>query len=492
LIKVFGKDLVRYFPAQAVPNFLALISVPLFTRMLSPEQFGQYILVKTSVQVMVVLTSWLRPAIIRFYPSVPERKVLLRTSFWTQVALTCGAAAFAFALNHTFWKAERAIQSLLDIGILLFILESFSYLFAQTLRARMQVNTYSLFVVWEETVGLGLGVLLVTVGQLGVAGILWGSLLGTATVLPFLGRVVLKDTPLVGPVSFPLLRELASYGVPLTMAQFMAWAVNYSDRYQIKLFYSAAEVGMYAAAYAVAHHSITFLSSLFRLSSGPLLFNIWESRGQEASMKLLNSVTRLYLLVTIPMVIGMSVLAKPMMQIFAGANFGGSHTVVPWVVAGAFFLGLEHRFNHVLLFQKHTRVVMLSLIASSLLNVTMNWFLLPLFDYRIAAVTTLISYIFLCVTQALASRRYIHWPFPWQTVIRSLSAAALMGVVIYWFVNAVSFPPLWTALVAVPAGVLIYSCCIWIFGEISSVERQALGIHGRRWLAQKLERSSGS
>jgi O-antigen/teichoic acid export membrane protein len=489
LITVFGRDLVRYLPAQAVPNLLALISIPLFTRILSPEQFGQYILIKTSVQVMVVLMGWLRPALIRFYPAVPEKKVLLRTSFFTQIVLTWGIAVLAFVLNHTFSTAEDVLQRLLDIGILLFVVESISALFAQTLRARMQVKTYSLFVVWEEMNRLGLGVLLATVGQLGVAGILWGSLLGTAIVLPFLWRIVLRDTAVIGPVSLSLLRELASYGIPLTMAQLMGWVVNYSDRYQIKLFYTTAEVGMYAAAYALAHHSITFLSTLFRLSSGPLLFNAWETRGKEASMNLLNSVTRLYLLIAVPMVVGMSVLAKPIINIFAGASFAGSYTIVPWVVAGAFFLGLQHRFNHVLLLQKHTRVIMWSLIASSLLNVAMNWILLPLFDYRIAAVTTLISYVLLCVTQALASRRYIHWPFPWQTAIRSLSAAGLMGLIIFWFVNGVSLPPLWTVCLAIPAGILIYSCCIWISDEISSVERQALQLHGRRWLAQKLARS---
>jgi O-antigen/teichoic acid export membrane protein len=489
VIAVFGKDLVRYLPAQAVPNLLSLISIPLFTRILSPEQFGQYILIKTSVQVMVVAMSWLRPAIIRFYPAVPEKAVLLRTSFWAQVLLTCGIATLAFVVNRSFWTGDDVFPSLLDIGILIFILQSISSFLAQALRARMDVNAYSLFIVWEDILGLALGLLLATFGKFGIAGILWGSLLGTVIVLPFLCRIALRDTPFIGTVSLPLFRELTSYGFPLTLAQLMAWVVNYSDRYQIKLFYTSAEVGMYAAAYALAHHSITFLSSLFRLSSGPLLFNTWETRGEKACMNLLNSVTRLYLLIAIPMVVGMSVLAKPIMKIFAGANFADSHAIVPWVVAGAFFLGLEHRFNHVLLLQKHTRIVMGSLIASSLLNVAMNWFLLPLFDYRIAAVTTLISYVVLCMIQAVASRQYFNWPFPWQTGVRSLSASGLMGLLILWFVNAASLPPLWIVGIAIPSGILIYACCIWILGEVSSVERRTLELQGRRWLAQILARS---
>ncbi|HSE85713.1 MAG TPA: oligosaccharide flippase family protein, partial [Candidatus Binatia bacterium] len=364
MIALFGKDLVRYLPAQAVPNLLAFVSIPLFTRILSAEQFGQYILIKTSVQVMVVMMSWLRPAVIRFYHAVPEKPVLLRTSFWTQVVLTCGIAAFAYVLNRTFWTTEDGFQKLLDIGILLFVLQSISSLLAEILRARLEVNAYSLFAVAEELVSLAAALLLATVGKLGIAGLLWGSFLGTAAVLPFLWRIALRDIAVLGPVSFPLLRELTFYGIPLTMAQLMAWVVNYSDRYQIKLFYNAAEVGMYAAAYALAHHSITFLNSLFRLSSGPLLFNTWETRGQEASINLLNAVTRLHLLIAIPMAVGMSVLATPIMKIFAGPNFAGSAIIVPWVVTGAFFLGLQHRFNHVLLLQKHTRIVMGSLMAS--------------------------------------------------------------------------------------------------------------------------------
>ncbi|HSE91084.1 MAG TPA: polysaccharide biosynthesis C-terminal domain-containing protein, partial [Candidatus Binatia bacterium] len=118
-----------------------------------------------------------------------------------------------------------------------------------------------------------------------------------------------------------------------------------------------------------------------------------------------------------------------------------------------------------------------------------NWILLPLFGYWIAAVTTLISYGFLCVTQALASRRYIRWPFPWQTALRSLSAGGLMGLVIFGFVNEVTLPPLWIVGLATPLGVLIYGCCILFSGEISPQERHSMELQRRRWLAHIWARS---
>ena len=486
MFKSFGKDLLQYFPSQILPVILAFVSIPFFTRVLSAEQFGDFVLIRSSMQFMLVLTSWLRITMLRFYPAVSAQEVgvLVRTAFWTQFVLISGIGLIT-CIGMRIVAIDAKLESLVGIGVLVFILKSVFQLLLSLLRVQRQVSTFSVITIWEEVTSLGLGVLLVGVFHLGVAGILWGNVLGLAVVLPFLWRIIYKDIGVIGSISFPLFRELTRYGGPLIMCEITAWVLVYMDRYQVQMFYSAREVGIYAAAYTLSQYSIAFLGTLFRLSSTPILMNVWEKQGREASMRLLNSVTRLYLLIGIPMVFGMSVLAEPIMRVLTGAEFIEGYKIIPWIAGGAFFLGLQSRFDQVLALVKRTSIPMLNLTICGMINIALNWWLLPIYTYQVAAVTTLVCYVLLCITQAFASRQFLLWPFPWTTAGRSMCSAVLMYIGALLLMRTSDLPPIGILIIAVPFSVLIYGIFIWISGEISPKERNTLQEYGRRFFVQK-------
>jgi O-antigen/teichoic acid export membrane protein len=299
--------------------------------------------------------------------------------------------------------------------------------------------------------------------------------------LPFLWKKALAGVHALGPVSISLLYELALYGIPLILGEISVWIIDQSNRYLMELFYSTREVGMYSAAYLISWQPIILLHTLIRLSLGPRLINVWEKQGENASRHLLKTAARLYVLVAIPMVAGLSALAEPIMKTFTGPDFFNGYIIFPWIVCGAFFFGLQQSFNYVLLLLKRPRIVMYCLIISSLLNILLNFCFFPLFSYKIAAVNSLISYAFLYASLALTSRRYFRWPFPWSTVIRSLLAAGTMFGGIVFFINQATLSPLWTLCLAVPVGIIIYGLSLWILGEISPVELQSIQVGRRRW-----------
>jgi O-antigen/teichoic acid export membrane protein len=484
VLRFFGKELLRYLPAQLLPALLSLASIPIFTRVLAPEQFGRYALVMSSVTVMMTLLDWLSIAIIRFYPAVPkpEVAVLVRTALWTQGALVGMIGAIVFLLAHMIWTTNNPLQYLVSIGLLIFIFQSIFMLLANTLRARLLASIYSLFMIWAKAVGVGLGILFVVYFRLGESGILWGIVIGVITALPFLFRKAFINVQIIGPVSVPLLREMACYSIPLTLANLSSWILRQSDLYLIQLFYSSKEVGTYSVVYSISEYSIRLLTTLFMISSGPLLINIWEKQGEGASKRIFVSVTRLYLIVGVPVVAAMSALAEPTIKVLTGADFSDGYTIVPWVVGGVFFIGIHQRFNHPLQLLKRSQVIMLWVLAAGALNIALNWWLLPLLGYKIAAVNTLICYMFLCIGIASTSRRYFRWPFPWKTAMRSLLAASVIFGGIYLLTRETDFSPPWILALAVPIGMLAYGLSLWGLGEISPAEFKTLEESGRRYL----------
>ena len=476
MLKRFSKETLLYLPAQLVPALLAFISIPLFTRMLSTGEFGRYTLLISSIGVMSILLSWLQMAVSRFYPALPQAElpILVRTALLALIGFGVVIGLMAYGGSYLALTAESSYRPLIGIGVLIFIFQGVFFLLAQVLRARLRPGVYSLFVVWERCATLGLSVLFVASFGLGVPGMLWAVVLGSVSALPWLWRQVFQGVRTIGPISAPMLRELAAYGLPLTIGQLGGWVLHMSDRYQIQAFYSAREVGMFAAAYTLASHSITVYARLIRLSSDPLLYKTWEQKGQEATRQFLNAITRLYLLVGIPLVVGMSVLAKPTMQVLTGADFASGYSIIPWVASGAFFLGLQYRFNQTLTIIKRTRVIMMSIIVAGVINLGLNYWLLPIWGYQIAAVTTLVSYVILCAMQAAAASYYFRWPFPWASLSRSLIAAAIMSGGLVYFQLRFDFRPIWTLCLAVPSGGLIYGAALCGLGELSTRERQVI------------------
>jgi O-antigen/teichoic acid export membrane protein len=169
------------------------------------------------------------------------------------------------------------------------------------------------------------------------------------------------------------------------------------------------------------------------------------------------------------------------MRVLVGPEFSDAYTIVPWV-GGAFFLGLENRYNHVFLLFKRPRLILFCTLGAGLFNVGLNIWLLQVFSYKVAAVNTFISYLILCLSMAYVSRRYLSWAFPWMTTLRSLGATAVMALGLFVLMRTVALSAVLMLCVAIPLGMLIYGVCLWGLGEISAAERQFLGGWSWKWL----------
>jgi O-antigen/teichoic acid export membrane protein len=474
----FGRDLVRYLPGQMLLGIIAFISVPILTHILSPAHFGYYALVGSSVAIAVSLFGSLPMGIIRFYPAArgDEVEILVRTSFWSQVILVGGLAVVLLGLSRFLWPSNGVLQRLFDVGIWIVFLQAIFLFLVEVLRASRRVGEYNWFNIWSKSFGLVSGLVLAVYFDLGVFGMLWGIVLGFATALPVLWQRVFMGKSAIGPVSLPLVRDVAGFGIPLVIGNFGAWVLRNFDRYLILSYFGAKEAGIYSAAYSIGDHSIALVAALFALSSTPLLTNVWEQEGREASQRVLSSVTRVYLLVGIPAVVGLSVLAEPVMTVLTGGSYSDGYPIIPWVVGGSFLLGLQQRFNQVLKLVKRTPEIMFWITFTGSINIGLNCWLLPVFGYQIAAWNTFLCYAILCVGQGWSSRRHFQWPFPWWTGLRSgLAAGVMLGSVLV-LKHALSLSGLSMLCVGVPTGMLVYMVSVWLLGEVSLMELKALEI----------------
>lgn len=487
------KDLVKYIPAYLVPVIIGFVTIAVVSRLFPPEDYGMYVLVTATISILcVIATTWLMGSTVRFFPAYELSNRLQEFhGIFLKLTLVSVAMVASLFMGVLFLIQDRMtahLHSLMQIGVLVFIVNSCFLLFLSLLRAKRRVSWYSLFIAGYYGGGLGLGVALIVVFQRGVEGLLWGSFLVALLTFPLLWRVAL------GRLSFgqkslrsPMVTEIARYGLPVLMVNLAGLLLSVSDRYMLQLFRGAQEVGIYSVSYFISEQSIFFIVSLFSLASVPIAFRIWEKEGVKTSQEFVRSVTRYYLIIALPAVVGLSMLAKPAVTVLAAPAYYEGYRIVPLVAFGAFLAGFEGRFGAGLDFYKRTDLVMFYYLLAALLNLGLNFIFIPKYGYLGAAATTLASYAFLLVSSLIVSRRFFTWEFPFKTLAKVCAASVIMAVAVYLIGNSLTASNLLNLIVGIGLGMLIYFLALVLLRELRRDELMAL-----QDLVQSFKKKGGS
>ncbi len=478
----FLKDFLKYLPAQITPALVGFITVPIITRLFPPGDYGNYVLAMATINIMITIIGWLGMSIIRFYPAYERdnKQEYLYTSIVKLlfISLTVLTAVFLSILLIFKSFIPSQLYYLMLVGTGIFILMSVFQVLQHFLMARRQVSWYTGFSVWHSVAALGIGITLAMRFRYGVEGLLWGYILSLTVVLPLLWKITLgRQAFLSGKrISIELTKEMAKYGLPLVVGNLAAWILSLSDRYVLEFFQGAQEVGIYSASYTISEYGITILVSLFMLSAGPISMNIWEKEGMEKGREFITRITRYYLLLCLPATVGLSVLAKPAIEVLTAPEYHGAYHIMPFVSFGAFFLGLQQRFQSGLVFYKRTNLIMAAVIVSGLLNLGLNFWLVPIYGYMAAAVTTFISYAFLLGVMIIVSRKYFVFDFPFKSLAKAACASAVMAAVVYPVGNSITSSAMANLFLGIVVGIVVYILMIFLLREPQKEEIQEMRI----------------
>jgi len=476
----FIKDMFKYLPSQIVPAIVGLISVPIITRLFPPADYGNYILVLSTVTVLTTLVGWLSMGIIRFYPAYERDKKLdifySTVIQWLFISVFGISVLFLTALLIAKNYISQNLYNLMLIGVGVFICLTFFQTLLSFLRAKRLVGWYSGFFSWKSIGMCVIGLGLILGFNFGIEGLLWGTIISIILVIPWLWRKAIDKFSLRGEISKPLSIEMVKFSFPLVVGNLAYWILTLSDRYILDFFRGAYEVGIYSASYAIGEKSILLLVSLFTLSSTPMAMNIWEKEGKEKSRVFNTNVTRYFLLICLPAVVEISILAKPILNILTGQEYSMGYTILPFVALSIFLNGSVIGFGHGLGYFKKTKYIMWSLLIGGLVNLGLNFIFVPKYGYVAAAITTLIGYIVMVELQIYFSRKFFIWQFPFKSLGKIICASGIMGALIYYFNNITNFSSFASLILGICAGTTVYLLILFLFREFQTKEIEEVRI----------------
>jgi len=264
---------------------------------------------------------------------------------------------------------------------------------------------------------------------------------------------------------FSHLKSYLKYGLPLTPNSAILWIINSSDRYMIGYFMGATATGIYSAAYGISQYS-SFLLGPIMLVLFPTITKSYEEQNLSETRNYLKYSVKYFMMISIPSAFGISILARPILQLLTTSEFLPGSTIVPIVASGAIFFGFYHISMHIIHLVKKTKFVVMLLSTSAALNIVLNIILIPRMGILGAAVATLIAYGVLGMLALIVTRRYLKFDLSAPFMLKSVFSSVIMALCI-WLIDPESAALI---IISILVGIIIYFSVLLLIRGLSKEE----------------------
>jgi len=452
------KSTFIYLFGRGLPGVISVLAVFLYTRLLSPSEYGQYALAVGGISAASAISIyWVRLSVLRFF-SAWGKNVVMETAK-LGFFVSAGLASMTLACMLFIFKFPVGNIILATWG--LFIALGWFDLNLEVMRAEMKPGRYVTLLLIKASFGLSIGFLLVRAGY-GAVGAVAGLLCGVLVAFFGLDWSVWGKFKCKPIFDRKKIAQFFRYGAPLALVFAMSAVMGYLDRFMIALLLDTGEAGLYAASYDLTAQLLTFLMVSVYMAGQPVIFKSFEEDGFDRANVHLDQYGFLLLAIGLPAVVGMSLLRKGFAGMALGPEFSASAAgLIPYISVATFFGGLKAFYADFAFQLTHkTLLQVVPVFCGVVLNVMLNLFLIPWRGIEGAAIATLISFFTSFALSVYLGKHHLGY----IRICDEHKKIVFSVVVMAWVVYALGFiQGSWGWMAGFLLGSFTYVTCLYFF-----------------------------
>ena len=219
-------------------------------------------------------------------------------------------------------------------------------------------------------------------------------------------------------------------------------------------------VGLYTSGNKISHIILNVVASLGVVML-PRCSNLIGKGNLQEFASITQKSYRFVLALAVPSVIGLIILANPVITVFCGGEFLNATTVLCWTAPIIIFVGLSNVIGIQILYpQGKENLVIWSTVGGAILNFLLNLWLIPVWSYTGAAISTFAAELIVLVIQVIWGFKYIPFSLYEKKCMNYVFAAVVMASVVAPI--TIFFSNIWFILGgAVIIGGLVYILILW-------------------------------
>ena len=469
-LPIQGRATICYTLCNILQRGVSLITIPAYTRILSTEQYGDYSTFLSWLEIFEIVATF-RIAYGGFvvgltkyekdkdtYSSTMQSLSITITSFFLVLYLTLSPWINAFTKMSTkmtllifgllyalpaiqFWTARRRVEYRYISVLIVTLISSFLMPVIGVIAAMISVDKAVAVVAARVLVQGAIGIVLV-----------WINCRGS---FRFYHKEYWKRALL--------------FNVPLLPHYLSTVLLHSSDRIIIKSLAGSSQAAIYHVAYSASMALQLFGTSISQALQ-PWLFKKLKDKSFDGISNIMNFSLLLVALINLTLI----ALAPEAVKILAPPAYQEAIWIIPPLAASVVVMFFYQHFVNVEFFYEESRITSAASIGAAVLNILLNYLMIPIFGYLAAGYTTLFSYVVFGIVHYVFMRlvcRKNNCPaniFDIRKMLLIMVAFTIITIILaigynYWIVRFVT-------LICITIGIIVKRQ--FIFGQIRKIMKK--------------------
>lgn len=459
---VFGRHILYFIGVAVVTQLIGFIQFPIITKSIGASSYGIFSIISTTISLLTPFAViGIRSSIIRFL-AAEKNKSIIRNDFaslYTLVfvnGLILSAILFLFAnLIATEIMNDVSAAFFVKIAAILILLYAIFDVSIAFFRSRHSLGLQAIFVLFNTLLQFTLIVLFINF-HMDLTGVIL-ALVISGLVMNITSLVIIIKKYGFAIPNFKNVIRYIKWGLPLTPNAILFWIINISDRYMVSFFMGLTSAGIYSAAYTIGNYT-SFLLSPIGLVLYPNIIKSYDEGKYEETRKYFKYSLKYLMMITIPAAFGLSVLAQPILRILTSQEFITGSIIIPIIAASAIFFCIYQISIYIIHITNKTYITFRLLIIAAIINIGLNFLLIPIWGIIGAAIATLAAYLILGILAIIITRKYFKFDLSLPFIGKCILSSIVMGTCV-WLINPKS---LLVLIISIIAGALIYFIVLFL------------------------------
>ena len=437
-LKELTKDTAIYGISTMIGRFLNFILVPLYTNIFSPADYGIIQLIYAYMAILnIVFIYGLDSAYLKFasFKDVGDDKDNFSTPY-VSILMTSLLFVFLIIMNISaignILRVPSEYQYLIYFGAAILFLDANVVIPFLKLRLERRAKIFSLYRIINILVNILLNVYLIIILKWGIKAILLSNLIASAVSLLLLLPTIIKNFRFK--FHSVLFKRMLKFGLPFLPAGFAVMLVQVIDVPILEKLTDLQTVGIYKANYKLGIFMMLYVN-MFQFAWQPFfLQNAKEPNAKEMFSKVLTYFTLAGSVMLVVVSLFISDIAQIRIAGFSiiGSEYWSGLHIVPIVLLAYLINGMYSVFSAGIYIEEKSIYVPFITGAGAVVNIIVNFLLIPVLSLTGAALATFASYLVMALGYYFVTQKFYQIKYELKRIGHILFAVLITGTLFYY------------------------------------------------------------
>ncbi|MFQ5561637.1 MAG: polysaccharide biosynthesis C-terminal domain-containing protein [Nitrospinota bacterium] len=301
--------------------------------------------------------------------------------------------------------------------------------------------------------------------QKGVLGVVCGMAISGAINCLILSFASRHD------IAFSLLpleiKKLLRYGLPLIFTNIAGILMNLSDRFFIKYYTGLGEVGIYNLGYQIGSVILVVLVSPFKLIWPATLLSV---RHDKDAGEFYSRVMTYFVYAGLFLSLAVGVFATKIVELVGTREYLEAYRVIFIISLSYLLIGMSDVMHVGISIKRKTEYSMLIVSSAALVNLILNFLLVPPWGMMGAAMATILATIFMVYIKQIVVKKIYYIKYEWNRIF----TMAAVAVGLYWTISMLGTEDIWYEIPLKLVFVTLFPVILYLSGFYQKIEVETL------------------